>query len=467
MSSLYLTGKMDFLDFFLNLYFNATSWGMVACEVLCIAGWWKMLEKSGVKGWWALIPCAREYQVSRCAGREPEGRLLCVFLAVSRLLNTFGVVPFAILSRNGMNGETASTLAGVLEIAVALSVLIYTIRVYSGLIEVYGVRKRWMWLWVLPYVDFLPPLIWGFNKKYQPAWKVEDIKAELARLATHGSATVMDEGLTVNLKERSATEFFQKKVLLRDIHMSIPQGHMVLLLGGSGAGKTTYLNAINGYEKAKAEVMLNGNNMYTQYKKMQYEVGFVPQSEMMRGKDTVLYTLLDAAKLRLPKDVPAKQRRERVDEVMDIFGLRPVQNNLVEKLSGGQKKRLSISMEFISNPSLFILDEPDSGLDGVMARELFVQLRRIADTGKIVIVITHTPDRVIDLFDDVIVLAKDSARTGRLAWYGSIEDARKFFGREKMEQIVKSVNRKEEGGDGLADEFVMKYAQAQKFGGAA
>ena len=296
---------------------------------------------------------------------------------------------------------------------------------------------------------------------------MEDIKAELARLATHGSATVMDEGLTVNLKERSATEFFQKKVLLRDIHMSIPQGHMVLLLGGSGAGKTTYLNAINGYEKAKAEVMLNGSNMYTQYKKMQYEVGFVPQSEMMRGKDTVLYTLLDAAKLRLPSDVSAKQRRERVNEVMDIFGLRPVQNNLVEKLSGGQKKRLSISMEFLSNPSLFILDEPDSGLDGVMARELFVQLRKIADTGKIVIVITHTPDRVIDLFDDVIVLAKDSARTGRLAWYGSIEDARKFFGREKMEQIVKSVNRKEEGGDGLADEFVMKYAQAQKAGGAA
>ena len=54
------------------------------------------------------------------------------------------------------------------------------------------------------------------------------------------------------------------------------------------------------------------------------------------------------------------------------------------------------AMEFLSNPSLFILDEPDSGLDGVMARELFVQLRKIADTGKIVIVITHTPDRVID-----------------------------------------------------------------------
>jgi len=56
-------------------------------------------------------------------------------------------------------------------------------------------------------------------------------------------------------------------------------------------------------------------------------------------------------------------------------------------------------------------------------------------------------------------LAKDSARTGRLAWYGPIEDARKFFQRDTMEQIVKSVNRVEEGGDGLADDFVMKYAK--------
>ena len=118
-------------------------------------------------------------------------------------------------------------------------------------------------------------------------------------------------------------------------------------------------------------------------------------------------------------------------------------------------------MELISNPSLFILDEPDSGLDGVMARELMEQLRSVADTGKIVIVITHTPDRVIEFFDDVIVLAKDSARTGRLAYYGSIPDARKFFGCENMEQIVKQVNRVEEGGAGRADEFISRYREVQ------
>ena len=146
---------------------------------------------------------------------------------------------------------------------------------------------------------------------------------------------------------------------------------------------------------------------------------------------------------------------------MKIFGLEPVKNNLVEKLSGGQKKRASIAMEFISNPSLFILDEPDSGLDGVMARELMEQLRAIANQGKIVIVITHTPDRVIDLFDDVIVLAKDKNRTGRLAFFGPIEEARAFFGKEKMEEVVMAINRKEEGGEGRADEFIERYAEVQ------
>ena len=439
----------------LVIFARSTSLSDIILSALFMAGIWRIFEKSGIKGWWALIPGAREYQLACCAGRESEGPVYSLASAGSIALQVLSLL----LTFNSTDVSTVEIMIVIASLVLGLISFIYSIRVYAGLIDVYGVRKLWLWLWALPYTSFIPALLWGFGKKYQPAWKVEDIRTEMARLATHGSASVMSDGLTVNLTERTATEFFKKKVLLRDIHMAIPQGHMVLLLGGSGAGKTTYLNAINGYEKAKAEVLLNGTDLYKHYKKMQYEVGFVPQSEMMRGKDTVLNTLMDAARLRLPKEVSSEQRKARVNEVMEIFGLLPVKNNLVEKLSGGQKKRLSISMEFISNPSLFILDEPDSGLDGVMARELFEQLRKIADTGKIVIVITHTPDRVIDLFDDVIVLAKASARTGRLAYYGSIEEARRFFGRDKMEQIVKSVNRKEEGGDGLADEFVLKYAK--------
>jgi ABC-type multidrug transport system ATPase subunit len=159
--------------------------------------------------------------------------------------------------------------------------------------------------------------------------------------------------------------------------------------------------------------------------------------------------------------MPNAERDEKVTEVMDLLGLTAGADGLVCKKSGGQLRRISIAMELVSDPELFVLDEPDSGLDGVIAREIFTKLRGIADEGKIVIVITHTPDRVIDLFDKVIVLAKDSGRVGRLAFYGSPQEARDFFGKDTMEGIVMSVNRREEGGDGLADEFVKKYAEVQ------
>ena len=446
------------MDVLLILLFGSNAWLNIAATVLYIFGLWFLLKKSGLPGWWALVPFAREYMLSKCAGREAEGLVTTV---VSFLVTAVRVA-LKFIQPSGTGFDTASGVALsllVLEMMLELILLIYSIRVYAGLIEVYGVRRRWLWLWVL--LAGLPAAIWGLSGKYQPLWKVEDIRKELASIASTGSAEVLKDGLTVNLRVRTVREGFEKKILLRDVHLSIPQGHMVLLLGGSGAGKTVFLNAISGYEKADASVLLGGEDLYRQYKKLQYQVGYAPQQDTMRGKDTIYSTLLDTARLRLPMDTSAADRRARVDEVLDLFGLTPSRSHLIEKLSGGQKKRVSIAMELISNPSLFILDEPDSGLDGTMARELMEQLRRIADRGKIVIVITHTPDRVIDLFDDVIVLAKDDKRVGRLAYYGSVADCRAFFGKERMEEVVKSINPVATGGEGLAETYIAKYAEVQ------
>ena len=427
---------------------------------LFIAGVWLIFQKSGVKGWWACVPVARDHMMGKVAGRALEGRVAAFMTVVMLCLD----IPALFIAGGDQTGERLDSLVlflDALSVGCLLIRMIYKTRIMIGLCEVYGKKKSWVFLWIMPVFNVIPALVWGLNRKYQPVLKVDEIEQESLDTISGRDVQVMNEGLTVNLEQRTVREFFQKKVLLRDVHMNIHPGHMVLLLGGSGAGKTTFLNAVNGYEKARAKVVLNGGDLYADYKKMQYSVGFVPQQELMRGKDTVLHTLLDASLLRLPTNVSNADRKARVNEVMEIFGLTPVRDNLVEKLSGGQKKRLSIAMEFISNPSLFILDEPDSGLDGVMARKLMTQLREIADQGKIVIVITHTPDRVIDLFDDVIVLAKDTHRTGRLAVFGSLDEARRFFGKDKMEEIVLSINRKEEGGEGRADEYISKYTEAQ------
>ena len=441
--------QLNIWKLFSSLYFGSSSLYTIVFQCLYMVGLWKLFEKSDVKGWWALVPWYREYQLGRCAGKEPEGRLMGWATFLTSVIN---VVPFFV------KNENVILLTAVFAIMLFIVIVIYSIQIYTGLIEVYGVRKRWLWLWIL--AECIPALVWGFSKKYQPAWKAGEFRDNAVTHVRGGDVAEMGEGLTVNLNERTVKEgLFEKKQLLKDIHMNIKPGRLVMLLGGSGAGKTTYVNAINGYEKADAKVLLNGRDVYKEYSKMQYECGFVPQSDLMRPKDTVYYTLIDYANLRLPSSFTKQDRVDRVEEAMKLFGLGPIRNSMVSQLSGGQRKRLSIAMEFLSNPSLFILDEPDSGVDGVLARELFKQLRKVADTGRIVIAITHTPDRVIDLFDDVIILAKDSDRTGRLAFYGTVDECRKFFGKERMEEIVKCINRPEEGGDGRADEFIIKYAQ--------
>ena len=433
----------------LSMYFGGAGLYTIITQNLYYVGLWKIFQKSDIKGWWALVPWYREYQLGRCAGKEPEGRAIAVtafFVAITDFASLF------------IKNEYVLLLFGVFQIMAVIINIVYSIQVYSGLIDVYNVRKRWLWLWI--FAEPIPALVWGFSKKYQPSWKAGEFRDNAVSHVEGGEVEDMGEGLTVNLNKREVADgLFQKKQLLRDIHMNIKPGRLVMLLGGSGAGKTTYVNAINGYEKADAKVMLNGRDVYKEYSKMQFECGFVPQSDLMRGKDTVLHTLNDYAALRLPSDFSTKDRKARVEEALKIFGLGPVRNSMVSQLSGGQRKRLSIAMEFLSNPSLLILDEPDSGVDGVMARELFKQMRKVADTGRIVIAITHTPDRVVDLFDDVIILAKDSDRTGRLAFYGTVDECRKFFGKERMEEVVKTINRPEEGGDGRADEFIIKYAQ--------
>ena len=433
------------------LFFESDDPVVIVGSILYIIGLWKILEKCGSQGWRALIPCYRTYALAKCANRELEGRVYFVFSIVYSLLQ-IGLLFLP-------EAENFTILQSAAVLAISIVGLIYYVRIALGVTALFGRSKKWALLWV--FVNGVAAMIWGFSGKFQPLFQVTDLESKIASFFSGKRADVKENGLTVNLTERTVNNFFKKKYLLRDIHLLIPPGSMVLLLGGSGAGKTTLVNAINGYEKAKAEVVLDGKNLYSNYKTMQYDIGFVPQQDLVRGNDTVLNTLLDSASLRLPSEFSAAERRQRVDEVLAIFGLTPVQGSLVQKLSGGQRKRLSIAMEFISNPSLFILDEPDSGLDGVMARELMQQLRSIADQQKIVIVITHTPDRVIDLFDYVIVLAKDSARTGRLAFYGSVAECKKFFDRNTMEEVILCINRPEEGGEGRADEFVMKYAEVQ------
>ena len=278
----------------------------------------------------------------------------------------------------------------------------------------------------------------------------------------YGMHTV-EGGLNISIDERTVTNSMKKYTLLKDIRLSIEPGNMVMILGGSGAGKSTFVNAVTGYEKAKATITEGNIDYYQQYEQVKHRIGFVPQDNLMREEDTVLMTVSNAADLRLPSNLSPEEKKRKVRLALETFGLSGREDTLVSKLSGGQKKRLSICTEFIASPNLFILDEPDSGLDGIMARELMENLRLIACQGKMVLVITHAPDRVANLFDKVIVLAKSTEdQVGQLAFYGSIPEAKEFFGADTLENVVKRINAVNEGGEGRADEFIGKYKAYQE-----
>ena len=437
-------------------YFTFTNVYRIFSQVLSYLmisiGYWNIFNKCGVKKRWAFIPIAREYHIGLSADRENDGRTYAIVSAFYYIIYVSGYLV--------ADNVKALLLLTIPYVGLYVTLNIYRVKLYLGLTKVFNRKKRWVWLFF--FFESIVVLIWGFSKKFTPSKKVVDYSRNESAKELGEEFAPKKDALTVNINKRTVIDFFKKKTLLKDIHMNIPKGHMVLLLGGSGAGKSTYLNAVTGYEKADAKIYLDKADIYQEYSKMKYDIGFVPQQDLMRGNDTVFMTLSDAALLRLPVEMSIMERENRIAYVLELFGLTAVQNNLVEKLSGGQRKRLSIAIEFISDPTLFILDEPDSGLDGVVARKLFEKLREIADEGKIVIVITHTPDRVIDLFDDVIVLAKDATRTGRLAYYGSVEEAYSFFGKTTMEEILLSINQKDEGGEGRADEFIEKYADCMK-----
>lgn len=237
------------------------------------------------------------------------------------------------------------------------------------------------------------------------------------------------------------------KVILDHVSLTIEPSNLVAIIGGSGAGKTTFLNCINGFEPATSgKVYMNGIDLYKHYDMLKSGMGYVPQKDELHEYLKVISALKFTAKLRLSNDVTSSEIDRRVEEVLKIMGLFEHRNTTVKKLSGGQKKRVSIALELISDPDIFFLDEPTSGLDPETETMLMNQLKYLSEEiGKTVIVITHTLQN-IHLFDKIIFLAPG----GKLCYYGSPENSLSFFGVQSLPQAYEKVKNN-------VDYYVSKY----------
>lgn len=220
-------------------------------------------------------------------------------------------------------------------------------------------------------------------------------------------------------------------ILLNDISLIIPPRKFVALVGGSGAGKSTLMDALNGLRPAqKGTVLYNGEDYYRNLAAFSTQLGYVPQDDIVHRDLTVERALYYAARLRLPSDFTKEQIQWRIDEVLEDVEMTERRNLLVSKLSGGQRKRVSIALELLANPSVFFLDEPTSGLDPGLDRKMMSLLRQLADRGRTIILVTHATNN-INACDYVCFLAQG----GRLAYFGPPNEAKAYFEKTDFAEI--------------------------------
>jgi ABC-type multidrug transport system ATPase subunit len=240
----------------------------------------------------------------------------------------------------------------------------------------------------------------------------------------HDQLAQYDESLDLRVEAVSLCKWVRKDLnILQNISLVFQPREFVVVVGQSGGGKSTLVDAIAGYRPATdGAVYVNDINVYQNFDVIRNDIGYVPQRDIIHMELTVFQALDYAAQLRMPPDTSKEERHQRIEEVLDDLDLAHRRDVQISGLSGGQQKRVSIGVELLTKPGLFYLDEPTSGLDPGTETSLMQLMRRLADQGRTIVLITHATKNVM-LADKVVFLA----RGGYLAWFGPPDEALAYF----------------------------------------
>lgn len=216
----------------------------------------------------------------------------------------------------------------------------------------------------------------------------------------------------------------KNKDISQHIDFSASPGEFISFVGGSGTGKSTFLKCISGVTKpTSGKVYINGSDLFANYSVLKNLIGYVPQENIIFENLTLIDMLKYSANLRMPDDATKKEKKERIDSVLEIVELSDKKDVMIKNLSGGQKKRASIAVELLADPKLFFLDEPTSGLDPGTERSIMHTLRKMADSGKTIILVTHNTLN-LHLCDKVVFFGSG----GKLCFDGKPDESLNFFG---------------------------------------
>jgi len=228
------------------------------------------------------------------------------------------------------------------------------------------------------------------------------------------------------------------KQILHQANVTINANEFVAIIGGSGAGKSTIMNVLNGFDRNySGEVFFNNINLKRNFQYLKSIIGYVPQEDIIYENLTLRKMLQYTAQLRMPKDISKAEVQARIDSVLQTLELREHQNTLIRKMSGGQKKRASIAVELLADPKLFFLDEPTSGLDPGTEKSLMTSMRKLCkEQDRTIVMVTHTTQS-LHLCDKVIFMGPG----GRVCFVGHVNEAKKFFGNDDLTEIYNIIAR--------------------------
>eukprot|EP00013_Stygamoeba_regulata_P024380 CAMPEP_0177644642 /NCGR_PEP_ID=MMETSP0447-20121125/8799_1 /TAXON_ID=0 /ORGANISM="Stygamoeba regulata, Strain BSH-02190019" /LENGTH=1447 /DNA_ID=CAMNT_0019147021 /DNA_START=201 /DNA_END=4544 /DNA_ORIENTATION=+ len=259
----------------------------------------------------------------------------------------------------------------------------------------------------------LPELVQE-NRRQFPDW-----------MRTARPATVLVENVTFSVKIGPK----RYRTLLEDVSFSVKPRQMVLLLGSPGAGKTTLFRLLsNQLPSGRLEGSFLYNAKQPDPRKFHRLVSYVTQDDIHMPAYTVGQTFEFAARCQMPENTPEHKIQERVNTVLELLGLSHrrdtiVGNDLLRGISGGEKKRVTIGIEFTKGPGLYLLDEPSTGLDAKTAIDIFKSVRIIADMGPPVICTLKQPSvELFNLFDKLMIMSQ-----GKLCFFGDRDKALDYF----------------------------------------
>ncbi len=214
------------------------------------------------------------------------------------------------------------------------------------------------------------------------------------------------------------------KKALHKMDISVPSRSLLAIMGPSGCGKSTLLKSLNGESPpTKGRVLIFNQDLITNYEYLKTQIGYVPQDDIVHKQLTVEQSLFFAAKLRIA-NISKADIKVKIDQILSELNISHIKKNLISDISGGQRKRVSIAIELLTDPMLLFLDEPTSPLDPQTIEDFLNILKKLSENGTTVIMVTHKPED-LDYMDEVIFMADNNG--GKIVYYGDSTQYKNYF----------------------------------------